>query len=221
MSEEAVLVRFAGTWDEASHQQVLRLAQWLQRQPLSGQVEVVPALVSLAVYVDARTVDVAATAAELRERLPLVPHIPMPAPKTVEIPVCYGGAYGPDLAEVAAYHGLAEEAVIHLHSTADYTVRMLGFAPGFPYLGGMPPRLATPRRATPRVQLPAGSVAIGGAQTGIYPFPSPGGWHVIGRTPLRLFTPTADPPALLQAGDHVRFVPISAADFATLARRGD
>ncbi|MCL6636689.1 MAG: 5-oxoprolinase subunit PxpB [Alicyclobacillus sp.] len=221
MSEEAVLARFAGEWDEASHQQVLRLAQWLQRQPLPGQVEVVPALVSLAVYVDAWKVDVISVAAALRERLPLVPYVPLSAPKTVDIPVCYGGDDGPDLAEVAAYHGLAEEAVVHLHSSAHYTVRMIGFAPGFPYLGGMPPRLATPRRATPRVQVPAGSVAIGGSLTGIYPFPSPGGWHVIGRTPLRLFTPTANPPAWLQAGDHVRFVPISADDFASLAGRGD
>lgn len=133
--------------------------------------------------------------------------------REIEIPVCYGGEFGPDIDEVAAHVGLSVDEVIHRHASASYTVGCIGFAPGFPYLIGLPPSLAVPRRPTPRAEVAAGSVAIGGAQTGIYPQRSPGGWHVIGRTPLRLFDLEATPPVLLEAGDHVRFVRISAEEF--------
>lgn len=126
-----------------------------------------------------------------------------------EIPVCYGGEFGPDLAEVAELHGISEKEVIFLHSRVDYRVCFLGFSPGFPYLSGLPAELATPRLETPRKLVPAGSVAIGGEQTGIYPVDSPGGWRIIGQTPHQLFTPLADEPTLLRPGDTVRFVPIS------------
>lgn len=125
----------------------------------------------------------------------------------LEIPVHYGGAEGPDLDAVAAHAGLTREAVIERHAAGEYQVAMLGFAPGFPYLLGLDPALATPRLAQPRAQVAAGSVAIGGAQTGIYPRPGPAGWRVIGRTDIVLFDPARDPPSLLQPGDQVRFVP--------------
>jgi KipI family sensor histidine kinase inhibitor len=125
----------------------------------------------------------------------------------VEIPVRYGGADGPDLAEVAERCGLGEAAVVALHAGTTYRVRFLGFAPGFAYLGPLDPALALPRRATPRERIPAGSVAIAGDQTAVYPGPLPGGWHVIGRTDRALFDPTTDPPSLLQPGDAVRLVP--------------
>jgi inhibitor of KinA len=137
----------------------------------------------------------------------------LPAPRTMEIPVRYGGADGPDLEEVAALNHLSAEEVIAIHSGAEYLVHFLGFSPGFPYLGGMPESIAAPRLETPRRSVPAGSVAIGGRQTGIYPTASPGGWRIIGRTPLRLFQPEADPPVLLQMGDHVRFVPVAGGGF--------
>lgn len=128
------------------------------------------------------------------------------ASRLVKIPVCYGGAAGPDLADVAAHSGLPEEEVIRLHAQAVYRVFCLGFQPGFAYLGGLDARLHTPRRATPRLAIPAGSVAIGGSQTGIYPLVTPGGWHIIGHTSLPLFDPSSSQPALLQPGDTVRFV---------------
>jgi KipI family sensor histidine kinase inhibitor len=128
--------------------------------------------------------------------------------RVVEIPVHYGGECGPDLADVAGHAGLPPERVIELHSSASYLVYFLGFSPGFPYLGGLPPELATPRLAAPRTRVPAGSVAIGGSQAGIYPMESPGGWRIIGRTALALFDAQASPPALLAMGDRVRFVPI-------------
>ena len=128
--------------------------------------------------------------------------------RMVEIPVRYGGEYGPDLEDVARHTGLSAARVVELHSSAGYLVHFLGFSPGFPYLGGLPAELATPRLAAPRKLVPGGSVAIGGSQTGVYPVDSPGGWRIIGRTPLRLFDAEASPPALLAMGDSVRFRPI-------------
>jgi KipI family sensor histidine kinase inhibitor len=130
-----------------------------------------------------------------------------PESRYIEIPVVYGTAAGPDLGEVARHAGLSEKQVVELHSSIDYVVWFLGFQPGFPYLGGLPEQLATPRRDEPRLQVPAGSVGIGGAQTGIYPLATPGGWQLIGHTPLPLFDPQRDEPVLLRPGDTVRFIP--------------
>jgi KipI family sensor histidine kinase inhibitor len=138
----------------------------------------------------------------------------------IEIPVCYGGECGPDLDTVAEHAHLAPDETIARHAIAEYTVAMLGFAPGFPYLLGLDPALHVPRRAHPRTRVPAGSVAIGGAQTGIYPRELPGGWHLIGRTPLALFDPERDPPCLLAPGDRVRFRAIASDEFMQLAERG-
>lgn len=131
--------------------------------------------------------------------------------RRVEIPVRYGGEHGPDLAEVAAHCGLEADEVVRRHSAAEYSVYFIGFQPGFAYLGGLDPALHTPRRAEPRVAVPAGSVGIGGAQTGIYPLATPGGWQLIGHTALPLFNPQAEPPTLLAPGDTVRFVAVPAA----------
>lgn len=138
------------------------------------------------------------------------------AVRVVEIPVCYGGEYGFDLDAVAEHVRLSRDDVIARHAAAEYAVAMLGFAPGFPYLLGLDPALQMPRRATPRTRVPAGSVAIGGAQTGIYPRELPGGWHLVGRTPRILFDAQRDPPCLLAPGDRVRFRVIDAAEFARL-----
>lgn len=138
-----------------------------------------------------------------------------PAGKLVEIPVCYGGDFGPDLAQVSEHSGKSAEEVVSLHSGTEYLVHAIGFTPGFPYLGGLPEELRIPRRSTPRQRVPAGSVAIGGSQTGIYPVDSPGGWHIIGRTSIALFRPLMKPAALLRPGDRVRFKPISAAELAS------
>ncbi|RZK46379.1 MAG: 5-oxoprolinase subunit PxpB [Hymenobacter sp.] len=154
----------------------------------------------------------------LQQRLLAAPTAPAEtAAQTVEVPVCYGGDLGPDLAAVARHTGLTPAEVIVRHTAPTYLVHLLGFAPGFPYLGGLDARLATPRRAVPRPLVPAGAVGIAGAQTGIYSLPTPGGWQLIGRTPLRLFDPAADPPTLLHAGQHLRFVPIGEAEFQCLS----
>ncbi len=130
-----------------------------------------------------------------------------PESRNIDIPIVYGTAAGPDLGEVARHAGLTEKQVVELHASVDYVVWFLGFQPGFPYLGGLPEQLATPRRDEPRLLVPAGSVGIGGAQTGIYPLATPGGWQLIGHTPLPLFDPHRDEPVLLRPGDTVRFIP--------------
>jgi len=130
-----------------------------------------------------------------------------PESRNIDIPVVYGTAAGPDLGEVARHAGLTEKQVVELHASVDYVVWFLGFQPGFPYLGGLPEQLATPRRDEPRLLVPAGSVGIGGGQTGIYPLATPGGWQLIGHTPLPLFDPHRDEPVLLRPGDTVRFIP--------------
>lgn len=135
--------------------------------------------------------------------------------RMIEIPVCYGGELGPDLADVASCNSLTESEVIHIHSNAIYTVYMLGFAPGFPYLGGMSEKISAPRKSFPRLSIPARSVGIAGIQTGIYPIETPGGWQIIGQTPIDLFLPNEDPPTLLRAGDQIRFIPISYEQFLT------
>jgi inhibitor of KinA len=137
----------------------------------------------------------------------------LPEPEIIEIPVCYGGGFGPDLDEVSARHGLSSDEVVRIHSSATYLVYMVGFMPGFAYLGGLPSEIATPRRSSPRTAVPVGSVGIGGQQTGVYPTESPGGWNLIGRTPVRMFDLTRDTPSLLATGDRVRFQPISIEEF--------
>lgn len=133
--------------------------------------------------------------------------------RVVEIPVCYGGEFGPDLEEVARINSLTCDEVIKIHSKGEYVVYMIGFAPGFPFIGGMPETIAAPRKETPRLKIPAGSVGIAGKQTGVYPIETPGGWQLIGRTPLKLFCPEAEQPSLLQAGDRIIFKPISLEEY--------
>lgn len=136
--------------------------------------------------------------------------------RLIKIPVCYDPEFAFDLDEVARQAALSTKKVVDLHRDAEYRVNCIGFTPGFPFLSGLPAKLATPRRAAPRKEIPAGSVAIGGKQTGVYPIKSPGGWNVIGRTPLKLFDPTKDPPALLRAGDRVQFRSITRSEFGRL-----
>lgn len=162
---------------------------------------------TLLIRYDPLRVEAAALRRRLRALLRRSAAAAAPTPRVVEVPVRYGGDGGPDLEDVAHATGLSVEQVIALHRAADYRVLMIGFAPGFPYIGGLPAALRLPRRAVPRTRVLAGSVAIAEDMVGIYPQHSPGGWHVIGRTSLRLFDPLADPPALFSPGDRVRFIP--------------
>jgi inhibitor of KinA len=220
LGDSAVLVRLGDSIDEATHRRVRAACARLVERPIPGMIEHVPAFASVAVHYDpAATGDprpYERVAGAIREALAELREEELPDARTVEIPVCYGGELGPDLDEVARATGLAQEQVVRLHAAGDYLVHMIGFAPGFAYLGGLDERIAVPRRTTPRTLVPASSVGIGGGQTGVYPIPSPGGWQLIGRTPLRLFTPGAPSPTLLRMGDRVRFRAISADEYRDL-----
>jgi KipI family sensor histidine kinase inhibitor len=209
-SDRALLVVFDDAITDAAARDVRRLHAWLCDEPLPGVVDLHPAYASILVRFDPLRADPGAIEDALRDRAGRLAGHAEPAPRTIEIPVRYGGEEGPDLADVARATGLVEREVIERHAGASYDVRFLGFSPGFPYLAGLPASLFTPRRESPRRRVPAGSVAIAGAQAGIYPLASPGGWNLIGRTDLVLFDPRREPPALLMPGDRVRFVPASA-----------
>jgi KipI family sensor histidine kinase inhibitor len=206
-SDRSLLLVFGDEISLPAHQDVLRLTPRLQSLP--GVTNVHPAYASILVDFEPLTIRRGDLQRAAEELFTQAASAPLPEPRMVEIPVAYGGEYGPDLEELSVLTGHTPDEVIAIHSEAEYLVYFLGFSPGFPYLGGLPESIAAPRLETPRRRVPAGSVAIGGRQTGVYPVASPGGWRIIGRTPLRLFQPDADPPVLLRMGDRVRFVPIS------------
>lgn len=204
-SDRSLLVSFGNRISIDLHREVLRLLRAFEELPW-GILNLHPAFASVLIDFDPRRRSHAAVEEMVLARMQGVQNLFLEEPCRVEIPVRYGGECGPDLEDVARHTGLSPGEVVRLHTNAEYVVYFLGFSPGFPYLGGLPPELATPRLPAPRKKVPAGSVAIGGSQTGVYPMETPGGWRIIGRTTLRLFDPGAYPPALLRAGDHIRFV---------------
>jgi len=215
--DRGLLVEYGDAIDPAINRKVRAMAIALGQQTPQGVVEIIPTYRSLLILYDPFLTDppqLEEALLRLEERLS---EIEIPLPKTVEIPVCYGGEFGPDLEFVAQSHGLSPEEVIRLHSEPVYQVYMIGFTPGFPFLGGLPKILHTPRRETPRTRVPAGSVGIANDQTGIYPIESPGGWQLIGRTPLKIFDPKRSNPFLLKAGDLLKFKPISPDEYRRLA----
>jgi len=221
LGESAVVVQFGAAIKRHTHQQVQALSAYLDAHPFPGFVEYVPAFTTVTVYYNPlETSHNEATSPHdhvtttLESMLDQTTEEAEPStPRIVEIPVCYGGKFGPDLALVASHTHLSAEEVIALHTQPEYLVYMIGFAPGFPYLGGMPEQLVIPRKEKPRTKVPAGSVGIAGKQTGVYSIQTPGGWQLIGRTPLRLFTPQAETPSLLSAGDYIRFISITEREY--------
>lgn len=223
LADDAWLIAFdapvASIIDPETNARVHALAARIRTAAPGWLRDLVPAYATLAVFFDLGTTDAQAVRDWLGTQcVDDVADAQADASRTIEIPVRYGGAFGEDLDAAAAELGIAADTVIARHGAALYTVAMIGFAPGFPYLSGLDPSLALPRLATPRTRVPAGSVAIGGAQTGIYPRESPGGWRLLGRTPLRLFDPQRASPSLLAPGDRVRFIAIDDDAFARLER---
>ncbi len=216
--DQAVTVEWGSTIDEHINRQVHAFARKVEELSHPAITEVVPTYRSATVHyrpevfsyeeLNQLLLSLTQGGPEEGEELPVV-----------EIPVCYGGEYGPDLLEVAQHCSLTPEEVIARHTAPTYRIYMLGFTPGFPYLGGMDPSIAAPRRKEPRIHIPAGSVGIAGEQTGVYPIVSPGGWQLIGRTPLRLFDPQREQPILLSAGAGIRFVPIDEETFRKMEEK--
>ena len=213
VGDQAALVVFEQKIEENINGKVMALAREVEKHSSGELLEVVPAFASLLVYYDPLRTSFSTVEKKLMKLAGNLKSARSSGGKLVEIPVCYGGEYGEDLEFVAEHAGLSVEEVIKIHSGRDYLIYMLGFLPGFPYLGGMDERIFTPRLSSPRTKIPAGSVGIGGEQTGIYPMESPGGWQLIGRTPLKLFCPEQGGVLPYQAGDRIRFVPITEQEF--------
>jgi len=216
LGDSALLVRVVEEFAaEESLDAVLRGTRQLELAQIPGVTDLVPAYTTIGIFYDPTK---GGSFDEFRETIERALERTIDtrrsrAAATVEVPVCYDGEFAFDLEEVARRAALSPDEIIRRHAEANYLVSCVGSTPGFPYLSGLPPELATPRRASPRKEIPAGAVAIGGTQTGIYPRKSPGGWNIIGRTPLRLFDVDRNPPALFQAGDRVRFRKISRHQF--------
>ena len=226
LGDAAMLIEFSQVLDLAVNARIQQLAVAIRQRAAPWIRDVVPALGTLALHFDPAQFsrDFSprdAAAALIRECLAAdLPDADALA-RRVEVPVCYAPELAPDLADVAARCGLDVEEVIRRHCASPHRVLMLGFVPGHPYIGGLDPTLAVPRRATPRTKVVAGSIAIANAQSVVYPFTTPGGWNIIGRTPLRVFDATRDPPTLFAPGDRVEFVPIDLARYEALARAAD
>ncbi|WP_027416359.1 5-oxoprolinase subunit PxpB [Aneurinibacillus terranovensis] len=230
LGDSAVVIQVGDSIDETVHHKVRILSAYLEDHPFPGMIEYVPAFTTVTVFYDpVRFCDSVCHSKPVGNQLHPSPYTRVCAlleqmlmnldnksneqQRTVQIPVCYGGEFGPDLEDVAEMNGLTTDEVIAIHSGNEYLVYMIGFAPGFPYLGGMSERIAAARRSSPRMVIPAGSVGIAGMQTGVYPIETPGGWQVIGRTPVGLFKPDEHPPTLLRAGDRIRFHPVTREEY--------
>lgn len=218
--DTAAYMKF-GDGINSEHQKTIQaMMHSLQQEPFIGYIECVPAYTNLTVYYNPLLVQqhtrtpsaFAEVERELSARFAKLNTAQATAPRTVEIPVVYGGIFGPDIEEVAKHNNLSVEEVIAIHTSEPCLVYMLGFAPGFPFLGGMNEKIATPRKSVPRLKIPAGSVGIAGKQTGIYPLETPGGWQIIGRAATPLFNPANEPPTLLQSGNYVKFVAVQEED---------
>ena len=216
--DRGLLVEYGDGIDPEVNAKVRSMAIVMKQNTPEGVIEAIPTYRSLLLVYDPSTTNPAKLQKELKTLEERLAEIKIPPPDTVEIPVCYGGEFGPDIGYVAETHNLTAEKVILLHSEPEYLIYMVGFTPGFPFLGGLSEKLYTPRLETPRTLVPEGSVGIANNQTGIYPVASPGGWQLIGRTPVKLFAPERPNPFLYQAGDRIKFKPISPKEYARLAK---
>ena len=211
--DSSILLQFGNTIDPAINRKIAATVQLMREQHINGVTDVIPAFCSLLINYDPRVISYE----QIKGRMEALVKIDVSAGNTrkrvFEIPVCYGGEYGPDIQNIADHAGMSVEEVIQIHTSRDYLIYMLGFLPGFTYLGGLDERIHTPRLANPRIRIPAGSVGSGGSQTGIYPMDSPGGWQLMGMTPVKTYDPDREVPILVEAGDYIRFVAIDEDEF--------
>ncbi len=217
--DRAILVEYGDSIDPAVNEKVRAMAALLKRSLPEGVEAVIPAYRNLSLLYDPLLASPEYLLSLLEGLEARLHEVEIPRPRVVEIPVLYGGEHGPDIGIVAEHNRLTESEVVAIHTGTDYPIYMIGFTPGFCYLGGLDRRIHTPRRKTPRTLLPGGSVGIAEAQTGMYPVDSPGGWQIIGRTPLRLFAPERDNPFLYEAGDRIRFVPVTGDEYERILRK--
>jgi KipI family sensor histidine kinase inhibitor len=215
--DRGLLVEYGDVIDPDVNNKVRSMAIIMEKESSKSVIETIPTYRSLLIIYDPAVTNPTKLEKEILVLEERISQIKIPPPDTVEIPVCYGGEFGPDIQFVADHNSITKDDVIRIHSGAEYQIYMIGFTPGFPFLGGLPKELHTPRLETPRSFVPERSVGIANNQTGIYPLASPGGWQLIGKTPLRLFAPEHSNPFIYKVGDRIKFKPISAEDYYSLA----
>lgn len=213
IGDRGIKVELAKNYSPQLNQKIRSICRLLELERLVGIIEWIPTYTGVTVYYEPMQISFQALSKYLEELVIKSENGLTGKGRVVTIPVVYGGRFGPDLTEVANFHQMTEGEIVNIHTRNTYLVYMIGFTPGFPYLGGLDEAIATPRKATPRTFVPAGSVGIGGNQTGIYSMDTPGGWQIIGRTPLQLFSPNKKNPTLLRAGDQIRFRSISESEY--------
>ena len=211
--DASLLVEFGKEINPEINRKIAATVQLMREQHIEGVVDVIPSFCALLINYDPRVIGYEEIKSRIKDLLRVEIKAGAERKKIFEIPVCYGGEFGPDIKTIAEHAGLTEAEVIDIHSSRDYLIYMLGFLPGFCYLGGLDERIFTPRLASPRIKIDAGSVGIGGSQTGIYPLDSPGGWQLMGKTPVKTYDPDREVPILVEAGDYIRFVPIDREEF--------
>ncbi|TCO71492.1 5-oxoprolinase subunit PxpB [Marinisporobacter balticus] len=214
--EQAIVIEFGNEISEAINSKVRAMMIAIDKKNIDGIVEMTPTYRSLMVHYNPLKIDYDSILKQLKDLENQLDYIEIPRPTVIEIPTAYGNEFGPDIENVAKHNGLTVEEVIKIHTAKEYLIYMLGFTPGFPYLGGMDEKIATPRLKTPRTKISGGSVGIAGSQTGIYPIDSPGGWQLIGKTPLKLYDAYRDTPILLQAGNYIKFVAIEEKEYVKI-----
>lgn len=227
LGDESIIIELGEEIKANTQKNIQVIASHLEKHPFPGMVEYTPAYTTLTIFYDVMKVQFYKEAQQIstntspyqlvkswvEQLIAKVSEKQETSSRFMEIPVCYGADYGLDLGIVAEHNGMTEDEVINIHSSRDYLVYMIGFAPGFPYIGGMSEQIATPRKESPRLTIPKGSVGIAGMQTGVYPIETPGGWQLIGKTPIEFFRPEDPSPSLLQPGDTIRFYPISKQEY--------
>ncbi|MDQ0162984.1 5-oxoprolinase subunit PxpB [Bacillus alveayuensis] len=217
LGDKAIQLQFSHEISEETIQRIRAYSAFLKEAPIQGVIEWIPAYTTLTILYEPEVISYEQLKKKL-EQIKGQTAFDSSSPIVYEIPTYYGGEFGPDLSYVAQYNNMTEKDVIKLHTSVDYLIYMMGFAPGFPYLGGMPNQIATPRLEQPRKKVSAGSVGIAGEQTGIYPLDSPGGWRIIGKTPIKLYDPRLEQPILLSPGHYLRFKSITFEEYAAIEK---
>lgn len=216
--DSTLIVEFGDKIEEAVNSKIRSLNLAIVNGNIPGIKEMVPTYRSLMIIYEPDVIELDHLKNRIDEIQAKLSELKLPEARVIEIPTLYGGEYGPDINFVAEHNKISVEEVISIHTSVEYLIYMIGFTPGFPYLGGMSDKIATPRLNTPRTKIPAGSVGIAGAQTGIYPIESPGGWQLIGRTPVKLYDPYRDEPVLLNAGDYIKFKAIDEKEYKNILK---